>query len=154
MHTEDAIDDADFAAPPTPPVTRSLVQSLQVPLPATPSVPPATSAPVLPKPLPHVSIFDQPFSSMTESELVTTFLNNNVAFVFPSQYRPPTSEPSEVDMIVIGTHVQRLSKLKSALWVRFLSVPATRIKRFNSIHAVWNLIKGRDRDKILTYSPR
>jgi hypothetical protein len=44
MHTEDAIDDADLAAPPAPPVTRSLTQSFQVPLPATPSVPPATSA--------------------------------------------------------------------------------------------------------------
>jgi hypothetical protein len=93
MHTEDAIDDADLAAPPAPPLTRSRAQQLQVPLPVTPSVPPAASAPVLPKPLPPVSIFDQPFSSMTESELAIAFLNNNVAFVLPSQYRPPTFGP-------------------------------------------------------------
>ena len=131
MHTEDVIDDADLAAPPAPPLTRSRAQSLQVPLPATPSVPPATFAPVLPQPPPPVSIFDQPFSSMTESELVTTFLNNNVAFVLPSQYRPPTFPPPEADMIVIGTSVRRLSKQKSdfKLWVRFLSPPSYKNKK-------------------------
>jgi hypothetical protein len=102
MHTEDAIDDAD-----------------------------------LPKPLPPVSIFDQPFSSMTESKLATAFLklpssNNNVAFVLPSQYRPPTFGPPEADMIVLGTRVQRLSELKSALWVRFLSPPSYKDKKLAS----------------------
>ena len=106
MHTEDAIDDADLAVPLAPPLTRSRSQSLYVPLPDTPFVPPATFAPVLLQSPTPVSIFDQPFSSMTESELVTTFLNNNVAFVLPSQYRPPTFPPPETDMIVIGTRVQ------------------------------------------------
>ncbi len=32
-------------------------------------------------------------------------------------------------MIVIGTRVQRLSKLKSALWVRFLSPPSYKDKK-------------------------
>ena len=80
MHTEDAIDDADLAAPSPPPLTRSREQSLQVPLPATPSVPPVTFATVLPQPPPPVSIFGQTFSSMTESALSTAFLNNNVVF--------------------------------------------------------------------------
>jgi hypothetical protein len=74
-------------------------------------------------------MFDQPFSSMTESELATAFLNNNVAFVLPSQYRPPTFGPPEADMIGLGTRVQRLSKLKSALWVRFLSPPSYKDKK-------------------------
>jgi hypothetical protein len=56
---------------------------------------------------------------MTESQLAITFLNNNVAFVLPCQYYPPTFEPPEAEMIVIGTCVQRLSKMKSTLWVRF-----------------------------------
>jgi hypothetical protein len=74
MHTEATIDDADLATPPAPSLTRSRAQKFQVPLPVTPSVPPAASAPVLPEPLPPVSILDQPFSSMTESELPTVFL--------------------------------------------------------------------------------
>ena len=124
MHNEDAIDVSARAAQLAPPLTRSRAQSLQVPLPAAPSVPPAISVPVLHKPLPPVSIFDQPFSSMTESELATAFLNNNVAFVLPSQYCPTTFGPPEAKMIVIGTRVQRLSKMKSDLWVRFLSPPS------------------------------
>ena len=86
MHTEDAVDDADPAAQPAPPLTRSRAQSLPVPLPAAPSVPTEVPIPALPKPPPPVSIFDQPFSSMTESQLAAAFLNNNVAFVLPSQY--------------------------------------------------------------------
>ena len=66
---------------------------------------------------------------MTESELATTFLNHNVAFVLPSQYRPPTFGPPETEMIVLGTRVQRLSKLKSTLWVRFLSPPSYNDKK-------------------------
>ena len=66
---------------------------------------------------------------MTESELATDFLNNNVAFVLPSQYRPPNFPPPEAEMIAIGTRVQRLSKLKSALWVRFLSPPSYKDKK-------------------------
>jgi hypothetical protein len=58
--------------------------------------------------------------------------NNNVAFVLPSQYRPPTFGPPEADMIVLGTRVQRLSKLKSALWVRFLSPPSYKDKKLAS----------------------
>ena len=129
MHTEDAVDDADLAAQPAPPLTRSRAQSLPVPLPAAPSVPTAVPITALPKPPPPVSIFDQSFSSMTESQLAAVFLNNNVAFVLPSQYRPPDFPPPEADMIVIGTRVQRLSKLKSALWVRFLSPPSYKDKK-------------------------
>ena len=105
MHTEDVIDDTDLATPPVSPLTRSRTQSLPVPLPAAPSVPIAASTPVLPKPPPPVSIFDKPFSSMTESELTVVFLNNNVAFVLSSQYRPSDFPPPETDMIVIGTRV-------------------------------------------------
>jgi hypothetical protein len=101
MHNEDTIDDADLAAQSAPPLTRSRAQSLQVPVPATPLVPPA----VRHEPLPPVSIFDQPFLSMTESQLVIAFLNNNVVFVLPSQYCHPTFEPPEAEMIVIGTRV-------------------------------------------------
>ena len=129
MHTEETIDDADLDAPPAPPLTHSRTQSLPVPLPAAPSVPIAVSTPVLPKPPPPVSIFDKPFSSMTEWELAVAFLNNNVAFVLPSQYRPTDFPPPEADMIVIGTRVQRLSKLKSGLWVRFLSSPSYKDKK-------------------------
>ena len=43
MHNEDTIDDADLAAQSAPPLTRSRTQSLQVPVPATPLVPPAIS---------------------------------------------------------------------------------------------------------------
>jgi hypothetical protein len=39
MHSEDAIDEADLAAPPVPPLTRSRAQSWKVPLPVNPSVP-------------------------------------------------------------------------------------------------------------------
>jgi len=149
MHNEDAIDDDDLAEQSDPPLTRSREQSLQVPVPATPLVLPAISTPSRPEPLPPpVSIFDQPkFSDMTESQLVIAFLNNNVVFVLPSQYCPPTFEPPEAEMIVIGTRVQRLSKMKSALWVHFLS--ATKIQSFNYFHAAWNLLKDQDRDKIL-----
>ncbi len=105
MYTEDATDDVDLAAPPVPPLTRSRTQSLPVPLPAAPSVPITDSTPVLPKPPPPVSIFDKPFSSMTESELTVDFLNNNVAFVLSSQYHPSDFPPPETDMIVIGTRV-------------------------------------------------
>ena len=141
MHTEDAVDDADLAAPPAPPLTRSRTHSLQAPLPADPSVPPVTSAPATP-PLPPASIFDQPFSSMTESELATAFLNNNVAFVLPSQYRPPNFPPPEAEMIVIGTRVQRLSKLKSSLWVRFLSPPSYKDKKLQLYPRSLELHKG------------
>jgi hypothetical protein len=126
MHTEDAIcntiDDADLAEQSAPPLTRSRAQSLQVPV-------PAIAKPIRPEPLPPVSIFDQPFLSMAESELATAFLNNNVAFTLPSHYCPPTFAPPEADMIVIGTRVQRLSKMKSALWVRFLSPPSYKDKK-------------------------
>ena len=103
MHNEDAIDDADLAEQSAPPLTRSRAQSLQVPVPATPLVQPAISIPIRTEPLPPISIFDQPFSGMTESQLAIAFLNNNVAFVLPSQYCPPTFEPPEAEMIVIGT---------------------------------------------------
>jgi hypothetical protein len=129
MHTEDAVDDADLAAQPAPPLTRFRSQSLPVHLPAAPSVPTAVPIPTLPNPPPPVSIFNQPFSSMTESQLAAAFLNNNVAFVLPSQYCPPDFPPPETDMIVISTRVQRLSKLKSALWVRFLSPPSYKDKK-------------------------
>jgi hypothetical protein len=43
MHNEDTIDDTVLAAQSTPPLTRSRTQSLQVPVPATPLVPPAIS---------------------------------------------------------------------------------------------------------------
>ena len=129
MLTQDVIDDTDLATPPVSPLTRSRTQSLPVPLPVAPSVPIAASTPVLPKPPPPVSIFDKPFSSIAESELAVAFLNNNVAFVLSSQYRPPDFPPLEADMIVIGTRVQRLSKLKSDLWVRFLSSPSYKDKK-------------------------
>ncbi len=100
-----AIDDADLVAPPAPPLTHSWTEQLHVSLPVPPSATPAACSTVLPKPPPPVSIFDQPFSSMTESELETTFLNHNVAFVLPSQYRQSTFGPPEAEMIVLGTRV-------------------------------------------------
>jgi hypothetical protein len=105
MHNEDVIDDADLAEQSDPPLTRSRAQSLQVLVPATPSVLPAIAKPIRPEPLPPVSIFDQPFLSMTESELATAFLNNTVDFILPSHYCPTTFAPPEAEMIVTGTRV-------------------------------------------------
>jgi hypothetical protein len=121
MHTEDTFDDTDLAKPSVSPLCRSRAQQLPVSLTVNISDVPEGSAPValtsLP-PLPQISIFDESFSSMTETELATTFLNHNVVFVLPLQYKPHTFGLPESDMIVVGT---RYKKLKSVLWVRFIS---------------------------------
>jgi hypothetical protein len=68
----------DLAALSVPPLARSRAQQLPVQFPVNL---PADSAPVLLTSLPPISIFDKPFSSMTESELTATFLNQ-MSFLF------------------------------------------------------------------------
>ena len=62
---------------------------------------------------------DQP-----EHELAKVFLQHNLPIVLPPHYQPGNMSKPEGQMVVVGVKVQKLSSMKSTLWVRFTSPPS------------------------------